>query len=182
MSLIFPPHWRATVAFLATLVFLSAPAKSQNSSPTNPIELLPSEGKILGKAKIDHDLNNIEVIGSWRDPDGCIKWSASFPSQGIYDAFLQYSEADAKQGSLMELAVGNQGLQARLEYTFDWENPCYHYLGQVQVSQAGVVPVNLRVLEKRGTWVASIRLIRFCRSKATEMEDPPHDATHPAVP
>lgn len=156
-------------AFLTTFLSCSIPAQSQEPSPGS-ISLMPSEAKIVGTAKLNRGQDNIDVIGFWKDPKDRIEWTASFPSPGTYDVFLDYSQKGVRPGavgSLMELAVGDQKLQVRLQDTEDWENPCYQYCGQVQIRQAGGVPVNLSVIEKRGTDIMSVRLIRLIPSRAT---------------
>jgi hypothetical protein len=100
----------------------------------------------------------------------------------VYDVFMSYSESGANPGSTMELAFGDQGLQTRLEDTSNWDNPCYQYVGQIQISRAGIVPVRLSVVEKRGFWVMSMRLIRISRSESSTLQEQPLKAVHPATP
>lgn len=147
-----------------------------------PLLLSAADGMIAGTtAKLTRS-NTGSIIDAWTDTRDSVRWNAKVLSPGIFDVILEYSADEPNPGSLVEVAVGTQGVQTRLESTETLTNYSTKFLGQVQISQAGVTPVNLSVLEKRGKWVMNLRSISLRRSNQTVLQDPPMQAVHPAHP
>jgi len=55
-------------------------------------------------------------------------------------------------------------------------------MGKVQIDQAGIVPVNLTVVQKHGSMIMNLRSVRLVRTDETVLPEPAKAAGHPAVP
>jgi len=145
---------------------------------SNEVILLPGEAVIHGSAA-RLTRGHPDVIDNWINSNDWIGWKTKISSPGIYNVILVYA-LDDKAGTV-EVAVGDQGARGVLQWTESWENPCTQFLGQVQIRQAGEVAINLSSLEHDGKRVMKFRSIRLVRTNATELEDAPLRAIHPAT-
>jgi len=149
----------------------------EDSNSSIVVPLPPSEATIHGAPRFEK--GDPDLIDNWRSRSDWIRWTPKFPKPGIYKVIMEYSVATAP--SKVEVAVGEQGLQANLEFTDTWKNFCTHYLGEVQIQKAGTIPVRLSSIENTGLWIMNLRMIRFIRTDAQVLEDPPQRAIHPAL-
>jgi len=163
----------------------NAATSSIEEDATNTLILSAANGSVKGKtAKLTRRSENdfTPTLEFWSNPADSVRWDATVLTPGIFDVLLKYAVVGDGPGSRVEVAVGNQGVQCQLDPTPDLASYRTHFLGQVEISRAGVTPVNLSVLEKHGQLVMNFRSICLRRSESTHLEDPPTPAIHPALP
>lgn len=172
---LFAPIRLLVVALIATRAALICPVIAQEG----PAVILPAaEGIIVGtSAKLAAN----KSIEAWTNPSDWVKWTTNISIPGIYNVIMEYGYGGAT-GSVVEVAIGDQGLHFHVVGTEGWENYATVYLGQVEIKRAGIIPVNLTVLERHGAWIMNLRAIRLVRTNATTLEEPAQRAVHPAVP
>lgn len=170
-------------------VLANAKLSAPSGSPTvveeldNSVTLSPRDAVISGQtAKIGFRDNIGAIVQDWTDPSDSFRWNARVRSPGIFDVIINYSTVAPEPGSLVEVAVTTQGVQARLDSCENWESSCTKFLGQVKIPQAGVVGINLSALEKKGSRVMDLRCIKLRRSNDTSLSTPAKPAVHPASP
>jgi len=164
-----------TLQFICACLLASVSAAQEASSS---IGLYPAHATISGTSP--RYISGL--IKGWNDPQDCIKWTAKIANPGIYNVILEYIAVAPKPGSLVEVAVGNQGAQGRLQSCENWnvKSACTLYLGQVKIDKAGEVPINVSVLDKKGEYVMDLRSVRLDPTGETIFRDLPKKAVHPA--
>ena len=122
---------------------------------------------------------NCSFFMNWVDPRDSISWEVEVPADGRFKVSLYYSCPMGDEGSLVELSMGNDHLQARIEeawdpplrgmdedlfqriesYVKDWKTM---ELGVMDL-HAGKGTLSLKALEMPGRSVMDFRLLMFER-------------------
>lgn len=159
------------VLFGAVLLLKEVPASADQSD--TPV-ILPASSAILNGTSVKFVQDHIE---SWTNRNDSLTWKAKVPAPGIYNVVMVYSSLDP--GSLVEVSIGAQGVQGRLQKCLDWTRPCTQYLGQVRFNSAREITVNLSVIEMKSQWLMHLNELRLVPTGESEFRDPPGPATHP---
>jgi len=139
------------ILMLILMVLVAAPMFADDIMLMAPYATLVTNGALVLE-------NGNTNIGWWESLDDQIIWTADIPRRGNYTVKVVYSVAEEFAGSTVNVTVGGETMEWKLESTGDWSNYTTAEVGSVRLSK-GSVEVKLQAIDIPDRFVGNVQVV-----------------------